>query len=99
MNDNLFTDLDLYKKYIEGMTPEEMIRKGTIAHCKEMEKLDVYEWCASNEVEVYRLKLKLEHLQSLIDKTTNYYLKTLAKNGSMPEEAVKMFNLLEENIK
>ena len=31
------------------------------------------------------------------DKATNYYLKTLAKNGSMPEEAVKMFNLLEGN--
>ena len=42
---------------------------------------------------------RIEHLQNLIDKTTNYYLKTLAKNGSMPEEAVKMFNLLEENIK
>ena len=30
-----------------------------------------------------------------IDKTTNYYLKTLSKNGSMPDEAVEMFNLLE----
>lgn len=34
-----------------------------------------------------------------IDKTTNYYLKTLAKNKSMPDEAVKMYNLLEDNIK
>ena len=42
---------------------------------------------------------RIEHLQNLIDKTTNYYLKTLAKNGSMPDEAVEMFNLLEENIK
>ena len=42
---------------------------------------------------------KTSHLQNLIDKTTNYYLKTLAKNGSMPDEAVEMFNLLEENIK
>lgn len=33
------------------------------------------------------------------DKTTNYYLKTLAKNGSMPDEAVKMYNYLEGNIK
>ena len=32
-----------------------------------------------------------------IEKATNYYLKTLAKNGSMPDEAVEMFNLLEEN--
>lgn len=40
---------------------------------------------------------QLEHLQSLIDKTTNYYLKTLSKNGSMPYEAVEMYNLLEGN--
>lgn len=40
---------------------------------------------------------QIEHLQNLIEKTTNYYLKTLAKNGSMPDEAVEMFNLLEEN--
>jgi hypothetical protein len=32
-----------------------------------------------------------------VEKTTNYYLKTLAKNGSMPDEAVEMFNLLEGN--
>lgn len=38
-----------------------------------------------------------EKLYIAKDKTTNYYLKTLAKNGSMPDEAVEMFNLLEEN--
>lgn len=42
---------------------------------------------------------EINRLQNLIDKTTNYYLKTLSKNGSMPDEAVEMFNLLEENIK
>ena len=40
---------------------------------------------------------KTNHLQNLINKTTNYYLKTLAKNRSMPDEAVEMFNLLKEN--
>ena len=40
---------------------------------------------------------EIQRLQNLIDKTTNYYLKTLAKNGSMPDEAVEMFNLLEGN--
>ena len=44
-----------------------------------------------------RKNKEIEHLQNLIDKTTNYYLKTLAKNGSMPDEAVEMYNLLEEN--
>lgn len=40
---------------------------------------------------------QIKHLQNLIDKTTNYYLKTLAKNKTMPDEAVVMYNLLEEN--
>lgn len=40
---------------------------------------------------------QIKHLQNLIDKTTNYYLKTLAKNKSMSDEAVEMYNLLEEN--
>ena len=43
------------------------------------------------------LKDEIKRLNNLIDKTTNYYLKTLAKNKSMPDEAVEMFNLLEGN--
>lgn len=49
-------------------------------------------------IKAQRFEIKqLEYLQNLIDKTTNYYLKTLDKNGSMPDEAVEMFNLLKEN--
>ena len=40
---------------------------------------------------------EIQRLQNLIDKTTNYYLKTLDKNGSMPDEVVEMFNLVEGN--
>lgn len=40
---------------------------------------------------------EIQRLQNLIDKTTNYYHKTLAKNKSMPDEAVQMYNLLEGN--
>lgn len=54
--------------------------------------------CEQDNVIDRKIK-QLKHLQNLIDKTTNYYLKTLAKNGSMPDEAVEMFNLLEGNIK
>lgn len=43
------------------------------------------------------LKDEVNRKDNIIDKTTNYYLKTLAKNGSMPDEAVEMFNLLEGN--
>ena len=43
------------------------------------------------------LKDEINRLNNLISKTTNYYLKTLAKNGSMPDEAAQMFNLLEGN--
>lgn len=43
---------------------------------------------------LYKANLELLKIK---DKTTNYYLKTLAKNKSMPDEAVEMFNLLEGN--
>lgn len=46
--------------------------------------------------EEYLYKSNIE-LLSLKDKAINYYLKTLAKNGSMPDETVEMFNLLEGN--
>ena len=43
---------------------------------------------------MYKVNLELLKIK---DKTTDYYLKTLAKNKSMPDEAVEMFNLLEGN--
>lgn len=48
-------------------------------------------------LDVAKLKEENERLNKLIDKTTNYYLKTLAKNGCMSNVAVEMFNLLEGN--
>lgn len=48
-----------------------------------------------------KLSFIYEYNQNKIDKTINYYLKTLyeyEKQGKeMPEEAVEMFNLLEGN--
>lgn len=49
-----------------------------------------------NEFEEYMHKANIELLK-IKDKTTNYYLKTLDKNGSMSDDAVEMFNLLEGN--
>lgn len=40
---------------------------------------------------------KLQHLQNLIDKATNYYLKELSQSVYMDDVAVEMFNLLEDN--
>lgn len=51
-----------------------------------------------DKFEEYLYKSSIE-LLSLKDKATNYYLKTLSKNKSMPEEATKMYNYLEGNIK
>ena len=43
------------------------------------------------------IKDEMNRLNNLIGKTTNYYFKTVAKNGSMPEESVEMFILLDWN--
>lgn len=62
---------------------------------KEKDKFE-NEWIFAEKTILEKNK-EIERLQILIVKTTNYYLKTLAKNGSMPDEAVEMFNLLEGN--
>ena len=48
-----------------------------------------------NELEIKEYNNLLEK----INKATNYYLKELSKRGSIDDVAVKMFNILEENIK
>ena len=73
---------------------------GDVYSYKDLEEAKALE--EHETLQEYKKALKekceqLEHLQNLIDKATNYYLKTLAKNGSMPDEAVEMYNLLEEN--
>ena len=40
---------------------------------------------------------QIEHLQNLIDKATDYYLKELSQSVHMDDVAVEMFNLLEES--
>lgn len=64
----------------------------------------ITDYLRDKDIEIEHLRKMLQKetkqkhcLQSLIDKTTNYYLKTLAKNKSMPDEAIEMFNLLEGN--
>jgi len=74
------------------MNKEEIETKSMLdLVCDQQTKIDWLNYCNNKQQE------ELKHLQNLIDKTTNYYLKTLAKNGSMPDEAVEMFNLLEGN--
>lgn len=66
--------------------------------------IGITDYLRDKDIEIEHLRKMLQseirqkhYLQSLIDKTTNYYLKTLAKNGCMSNVAVEMFNLLEGN--
>ena len=66
--------------------------------------IGIVDYLRDKDLEIEHLRRMLQseirqkhYLQSLIDKTTNYYLKTLSINASMPSEAVEMFNLLEGN--
>lgn len=79
-------EISLNENYIRKMVKDEFVNNI-------MQNID------SSLIFMYiqNLERKEEKLNNLIDKTTNYYLKTLAKNGSMPDEAVEMYNLLEQN--
>lgn len=73
---------------------------GDVYSYKDLEEAQALE--EHDTLQQYKKVLKekceqLDRLQNLIGKTTNYYLKTLAKNGNMPDEAVEMYNLLEGN--
>lgn len=76
---------------------EEHMKKFHPELAEYYQKGDCCTWIVELRKQVSEKDKQIEHLQNLIDKTTNYYLKTLAKNGSMPDEAVEMFNLLEGN--
>lgn len=52
--------------------------------------------CRDRKIE--RRDKKISKLEQRIDKATNYYLHKLNEQGSMPDEAVKMFYILEGNI-
>ena len=103
-NSEFYRDL---KQQINGFKEEpkkEEEVKGVLDQPRELKDIDKYT-SFKNGAFIYDLGKyqgsllvnEIERLQNLIDKTTNYYLKTLAKNGSMPDEAVEMFNLLEGN--
>lgn len=40
-----------------------------------------------------------KELKERIEKANEYYYKTLSEKGEMPEEAVKIFNIINGNIK
>lgn len=99
--DKIEFDIEM-KMYMEHINKIASIydNLGDVYSYKDLEEAKALE--EHETLKEYKKALKekceqLEHLQNLIDKTTNYYLKTLSKNASMPDEAVEMFNLLEGN--
>lgn len=88
---NLQEELEKYKRYVDETflySYEELQDKVINLQEKYNDLLEIH-------------KIENNDIQELLErkeKAINYYLKELSKNGSMADEPVKMFNILEGNI-
>lgn len=75
------------KKFMENYkepSPEEIIKKSVIAQCRYMDKGDIYEWIALDEVERYKQKEEIERLnkeRKAIKKYVHNHTITYIDNG------------------
>jgi hypothetical protein len=95
-NENKYQFINNLSKEYQRILWSIMIKAESNKFVSECEKLTKQD-CKLIMRYLYKKNKEIEHLQNLIDKATNYYLKELSKKGSIDEVAVEMFNLLEEN--
>lgn len=47
-------------------------KQGIISHCRHMDKLDIYEWVAEDELKIQQLQQENKELHNKIDKAIEY---------------------------
>lgn len=74
-------------------------KQGIINHCRQMDKIDVYEWVANDELKIQQLKEKIENLTTLvvcgdtkqIKNTAQYKLEQLQQRIDKIEKCIKEY--------
>ena len=66
MNEENYFKSYILGEFINDMPKGEKIRKDVICQCRHMDKADVYEWCADNEIKNTQLKEKWDKLEEWI---------------------------------
>lgn len=97
-------DKEFMEKYILNNSFE--FKQGIISHCREMDKIDVYNWVAEDELKIDKLQQENKQLKERIDKaielTNNFAFKILIDNRTMYirlkdlEQGKDLLKLLEE---
>lgn len=59
-------DKEFMEKYILNNPFE--FKQGIISHCREMDKIDVYNWIAEDELKIDKLEQENKQLKEVIDK-------------------------------
>lgn len=88
-------DKEFIKKYILNNPFD--FKQGIISHCREMDKIDVYNWVAEDELKIDKLKQENKHLDEVncILRKTNERLRTQIRvRESVCDRLVGNWNLL-----
>lgn len=95
---------DFYKNYIlEDIPEDEKIKRYVINECRRMDKADVYEWCASNEVknktlaeENTNLKQALIDLKEILGQYKHYYLPDENQNSKNEDLVERSYTIIDK---
>lgn len=88
-------DKEFMEKYILNNPFE--FKQGIISHCREMDKIDVYNWVAEDELKIDKLQQENKKYKEAIDKAINnsqYWIDYYTKLNSDERIALR----LQENI-
>ena len=72
-------DKEFMEKYILNNPFE--FKQGIISHCREMDKIDVYNWVAEDELKIDKLQQENEQLKSIIYELREHMLDIDYKMG------------------
>ncbi len=75
MNEEDLYNCDILGIPVKNMTEDERIKRSVIWGCRRMDKADVYEWCANDEIKIkqlqqenQQLKEQIQHKEELLEK-------------------------------
>ena len=60
-----------YERYIKEVPIEEQIRGQVRAECHYMDKADIYEWIAQNEIKIMNLQSKIDKVNKILNANTH----------------------------
>lgn len=93
--------MERFAKRYEEVPIEEKIKRSVIADCRYMDKADIYDWIASDEIERYKQKEEIQRLNNIINEFTHYleteinFQKIIDRHHELRKALIKLEELKE----